>query len=65
MGRSPWTAADAPSACWQAGQGAGEGAPHMDPPDAGYLSQVDSYTLVHRLDRVAGSRTRYFPELLT
>src|ERR1039458_5413525 len=42
VGRSPWTAADAPSACWQAGQGAGESAPHMDPPDAGYLSQVDS-----------------------
>ena len=25
VGRSPWTAADAPSACWQAGQGAGRG----------------------------------------
>src|ERR1039458_4051981 len=48
VGRSPWTAANASSACWQASQGAGGGRgrpPHIAPQNVGYLSQADTLIL--------------------
>ena len=48
VGRPPWTAANASSACWQASQGAGGGRgrpPHIAPQNVGYLSQADTLIL--------------------